>query len=240
MPASSAIVTGGSSNIGWAVAQRLAREHQVFIADIAPPAAPLPPSCRFVACDVTDTAQVAAVVNAASAAGPLRAVVHSAAITQPAVPIVDLAIEDWQRVIHVNLTGAFVVCKAAAAAMQRPGGAIVLISSRAGKSGVAALNVTSKGAKAHYCASKAGVISLAKSLATELAAEGVRVNAVAPGSIEGAMIPRDQWPALAQMIPLRRLGTPAEVADAVAFLCSEESRYITGHVLDVNGGTLMD
>jgi NAD(P)-dependent dehydrogenase (short-subunit alcohol dehydrogenase family) len=238
--AANAIVTGGSSNIGWAIVQRLAGEHRVFIADIAPPVGQLPASCEFMRCDVTDPAQVETLVQAATASGPLRAVVHSAAITQPAVPITRLALEDWQHVIHVNLTGAFVVCKAVAPAMQRPGGSIVLVSSRAGKTGVAALNVTGEGAKAHYCASKAGVISLAKSLATELAPEGVRVNAVAPGSIEGAMIPRERWPALASMIPMRRLGTPEEVADAVRFLCSQESRYITGHVLDVNGGTLME
>jgi len=236
----SAIVTGGASNIGWAVARHLSATHQVCVADIAEPADPLPAGCEYIRCDVTDPAQVQAAVQAAQRRGPLQSVVHSAAITQPAVPIMSLAMADWRRVIDINLTGAFVVCQAAAPAMQRPGGAIVLISSRAGKTGVAALNVSEQGTKAHYCASKAGVISLAKSLALELAREGVRVNAVAPGSIEGAMIPREQWSALASRIPLGRLGHADEVAKAVRFLCSSDADYITGHVLDVNGGTLMD
>jgi NAD(P)-dependent dehydrogenase (short-subunit alcohol dehydrogenase family) len=239
MAAPVAIVTGGSSNIGWAIVRRLAATHDVFIGDVAPPKEELPARCRYVACDVTDSGQVASLVAECSAQGPLRTVVHSAAITQPAVPVVDLPLADWERVIRVNLTGAFIVCKHAAAAMQRPGGGIVLVSSRAGRTGVAALNVANAGAKAHYCASKAGVISLAKSLATELASDGVRVNAVAPGSIEGTMIPRERWDAIARQVPLGRLGTAEEVAGAVAFLCSDDARYITGHVLDVNGGTLM-
>jgi NAD(P)-dependent dehydrogenase (short-subunit alcohol dehydrogenase family) len=84
-------------------------------------------------------------------------------------------------------------------------------------------------------------MSLVKSLAIELAPDGVRVNAVVPGSIEGAMIPRERWPELAARIPLGRLGTPAEVAEAAWFLCSpDQARYVTGHALDVNGGTWMN
>jgi len=235
-----AIVTGGSSNIGWAIAQRLAERYRVVIGDVAAPSAALPAGGRYVQTDVRDAGQVQALFADAAGDGPLAAVVHSAAITQPAVPIAQMALEDWQRVIDVNLTGAFLVCRAACSAIQRPGGSIVLISSRAGKAGAAALNVGNAGAKAHYCASKAGVISLTKSLAIELAQAGVRVNAVAPGSIEGTMIPREQWEALSRRIPLGRLGTAGEIAAAVNFLCSEEAGYITGHTLDVNGGTLMD
>lgn len=106
--------------------------------------------------------------------------------------------------------------------------------------GYAGFDPTPSGTKAHYCASKAGVNSLIKSFAIELAPYGVRVNGVAPGSIEGTMIPREQWAALAERIPLGRLGRPEEVADAVWFLCSPQASYITGHLLDVNGGTLMD
>ena len=90
-----------------------------------------------------------------------------------------------------------------------------------------------------YAASKAALLSLVKSLAIELAPDGVRVNAIVPGSIEGNMIPQERWPELAARIPLGRLGTPDEIADAVRYLCSDEARYITGHAMDVNGGTWM-
>jgi 3-oxoacyl-[acyl-carrier protein] reductase len=117
---------------------------------------------------------------------------------------------------------------------------MVMIASRAARTGYAALAPSPTGTKAHYCASKAGVLSLVKSLAIELAPDGVRVNAVVPGSIEGTMIPRERWPELAARIPLRRLGLPEEVAECVAFLCSSQSRYVTGHAFDVNGGTWMN
>jgi 3-oxoacyl-[acyl-carrier protein] reductase len=96
------------------------------------------------------------------------------------------------------------------------------------------------GTKSAYSASKAGVISLVKSLAIELAPAGVRINGIAPGSIEGTMIPQEKWAELARSIPLKRLGRPDEIAEAAFYLCSEEASYITGHILDVNGGTLMD
>ncbi len=117
---------------------------------------------------------------------------------------------------------------------------MVLISSRAAKTGFAALGVNTGATKAHYCASKAGVISLTKSLATELARHAIRVNGIAPGPIEGTMIPSEQWNDIASRVPLGRLGRPEEIAETAHFLCSQQAGYITGHILDVNGGTLMD
>jgi NAD(P)-dependent dehydrogenase (short-subunit alcohol dehydrogenase family) len=124
--------------------------------------------------------------------------------------------------------------------LQESKGVGLLITSRAGKVGYAGFDPNPAGTKAHYCASKAGVISLVKSLAIELAPFGVRVNGLAPGSIEGTMIPKELWAGLAEKIPLKRLGLPEEIAQAASFLCSDASSYITGHILDVNGGTLMD
>lgn len=234
-----AIVTGGARNIGRAIALRLAACHKVVIADLSEPPGPLPDGCDFVRTDVCDPGQVAALVEHAMQQGTLRTLVHSAGITAPARPVRDLPLAEWRRVVDVNLTGTFIVCQAAIPALAAAGGSIVLLASRAGKTGFAALNASASGTKAHYCASKAGVISLTKSLAIELAPE-VRVNAIAPGPIEGEMIPRERWPDIARRVPLGRLGTAGEIAEAAFYLVSPQASFITGHVLDVNGGTLMD
>lgn len=234
-----AIVTGGARNIGWAIVQRLASDYRVLIADLSEPQQPLPQGCDYLCTDVCDPEHVSRLMAAAEKAGPLRALVHSAAITAPARPIQDIPLQEWKRLIDVNLTGTFIVAQAAIPSLLKAKGSITLLTSRAGKTGFAALNAGNSGTKAHYCASKAGVISLMKSLATELAPD-IRVNAVAPGPIEGEMIPRERWPEIAARVPLGRLGTVNEIADAVHFLASPSASFITGHVLDVNGGTLMD
>ena len=234
-----AIVTGGSSNIGWACVQRLCAQHAVVIADLRAPASALPPNVRFMATDITNPADCQALVHDACGQAGLAVLVHSAAITAPMRPIEHIDVAEWRRVLEVNVTGAFLVAQAAIPALRLQRGSAVFIASRAGRTGHAALNASASGTKAHYAASKAALLSLVKSLAIELAPDGVRVNAVVPGSIEGAMIPRERWPELAARIPLGRLGTPEEVAEAVAWLCSEQARYVTGHALDVNGGTWM-
>jgi NAD(P)-dependent dehydrogenase (short-subunit alcohol dehydrogenase family) len=235
-----AVVTGGSSNIGWACVQRLADTHEVVIGDLRAPVEPLGGSVHYLACDITDSVSCQALMRAAAERGPVAAVVHSAAITAPARPVSELPPEEWRRLIDVNLNGAFFLAQAALPALRAARGAMVMVSSRAARVGYAALSPSPTGTKPHYAASKAALLSLVKSLAVELASDGVRVNAVVPGSIEGAMIPRERWPELAARIPLGRLGTPAEIAEAAAFLCSPQASYITGHALDVNGGTWMN
>ena len=166
---------------------------------------------------------------------------HSAGITRPACSILDMPVEEWENVIKVNLTGAFFLAKACIPPMLEAGqGAMVLFSSRAAKTGFAALGSNGAKTKAHYCASKAGVISLVKSLAMELAPYGIRVNGVAPGPVQGTMIPKESWPVIAEKVPLNRLGRPEERAEGAWFLCSPQAAFITGHILDINGGTLMD
>lgn len=152
-----------------------------------------------------------------------------------------MPVEEWENVIKVNLTGAFFLAKACIPPMLEAGqGAMVFFSSRAAKTGFAALGSNGAKTKAHYCASKAGVISLVKSLAMELAPYGIRANGVAPGPVQGTMIPKESWPVIAEKVPLNRLGTPEEMAEGAWFLCSPQAAFITGHILDINGGTLMD
>jgi len=126
--------------------------------------------------------------------------------------------------------------KARIPALRLARGKVAMIASR---TGYAALNASPSSTKVHYAASKAALLSLIKSLAIELAPDGVRVNAIVPGSIEGNVIPQERWPELAARIPLGRLDTPKEITDAVRYLCSNDARYITGHAMDVNSGTWM-
>ncbi|WP_300733431.1 SDR family NAD(P)-dependent oxidoreductase [uncultured Desulfovibrio sp.] len=238
-----AIVTGAASNIGRACARRLAEKYTVVLADIGDTTALAGelPHALPVRMDVGDFASCTAAVQAAEAVGPLQCLVHCAGITKPACSIEDMSIEEWQQVIHVDLTGTFLIAKACIPAMRRHAPAsMILYASRAGKTGFAALGSNGDKTKAHYCAAKAGVISLVKSLALELAAANIRVNGVAPGPVQGTMIPREQWESIAGRVPLHRLGTPEEMAEAAWFLQSQAANFITGHILDVNGGTLMD
>src|SRR3990172_1682371 len=229
-----ALITGGSRNIGWSIAQRFAPTHRVVVGDIAAPVGPLPEGIAWFECDVRDYAACERLVAAATAGGPLAVLIHSAAITRPPVPMSELSASEWAEVIEVNLTGAFHVARAALEPLKAAKGSAVLISSRAARVGYAALAPSPGGTKPHYCAAKAGVISLARSLAVELAPHGVRVNCVAPGSIEGDMIPRQRWLEIAARVPLGRLGRPEEGAEACFYLCSSAASYVTGHVLDVN------
>ena len=144
---------------------------------------------------------------------------------------------DWDRVMEVNLKSVFLCSQAVMGLMKAQGqGCIINMGSIAGKVGGIAVG-------AHYSASKAAVMCFTKSLAKELAPYGVRVNAVSPGVVETdmtRMITKGDWSSYVSQIPMGRVGTPQEVAKAVLFLASDEACYITGEILDVNGGQLMD
>lgn len=239
-----ALVTGAANNIGLACAAAFAAAGYTVVAgDIADATASAGrlDHVHPQRLDVTDEASCRQAVAVCAELGPFKALVHCAGITMPARSVLETSLEEWERVIKVDLTGSFIVARASIPALLRTAGAsMTLFSSRAGKSGVAAMGSNGGKTKAAYCAAKAGVIALVKSLATELASDGVRVNGIAPGPVEGKMLPREQWASIAARVPLNRLGTPENMADAALFLASGEAAFITGHILDVNGGALMD
>jgi len=187
------------------------------------------------ACDVSDTASVARLVADVEAEfGSLDILVNNAGITRDNI-VMRIKDDDWNAVIDANLRGAFAAIRAASRGMiKRRWGRIVNISSVVG--------ITGNKGQANYAASKAGLIGLTKSVAKELGSRNVLVNVVAPGFIDtemtAAMTPEARN-GLIGAIPLERLGSPADVAAAVAFLASDHAAYITGQVIVVDGGMVM-
>jgi 3-oxoacyl-[acyl-carrier protein] reductase len=238
-----ALVTGASRGIGRAIALRLAARGALVVAaargDHAQPVADeigaAGGRAQAVPIDVTEPgAAERAVAAAVEKHGRLDVLVNNAGIARDQL-LLRLKREDWDAVLATNLTAAYALTQAALRPMVRQrGGRIICISSVVGQSGNAG--------QANYAASKAGLIGFAKAVALEVASRGVTVNVVAPGMIETDMTreiaapARDQWES---RIPLRRLGTPDDVAWTVCFLASDEASYITGQVLAVNGGMYM-
>jgi 3-oxoacyl-[acyl-carrier protein] reductase len=235
-----AIVTGASRGIGRAIAQLLARQGaQVVAAARGDNARPVVDEivasggrADAASLDVTDAAAAEQfVAHTLERHARIDILVNNAGIARDQL-LLRMKRDDWDAVLATNLTAAFTLVQAALKPMIRQrGGRIISISSVVGQSGNAG--------QANYAASKAGLIGFTKALALEVASRGITANVVAPGLIETDMTralteqARDEW---ASKIPLRRLGTPADIASAVCFLASDEASYITGHVLAVNGG----
>jgi dihydroanticapsin dehydrogenase len=186
-------------------------------------------------CDVTDEAAVVGAFAAASAKlGRLDGLVAAAGIGSEGGDCVETPLELWQQLLAVNLTGVFLSVRAAVPELRRNGrGSIVLIASQLGLVG------TTKSPA--YCASKGGVIALARALALDHAHEDIRVNVVCPGPVETPMFAASSGPAnlntlLDSSIPLGRLGQPHEIAATIAFLLSDESSFLTGSVVAADGG----
>jgi NAD(P)-dependent dehydrogenase (short-subunit alcohol dehydrogenase family) len=236
-----AMVTGAARGIGLATAKRfLADGWRVVLLDIdqatlraSAAALPDPDVILPIACDVADAAGVAkALASVAQKFGRLDALVNNAGIAV-FKPILDLTHEEWSRVMAVNLTGPFLCTQAAVPLMRDSGGgAIVNITSISG--------LRASTLRTAYGTSKAGLAHLTKQQAVELAALGIRVNAVAPGPVDTAMAKAvhtaEIRAAYHDAMPLNRYGLERELAEAIFFLCSDRSSYITGQTIAVDGG----
>jgi 3-oxoacyl-[acyl-carrier protein] reductase len=234
-----ALVTGGSGDIGGAICRALARDgfHVIVHANANPDRAQnvveavreAGGNAEAIAFDLTDGAATRAELEKLLESGPIATLVHNAGIHDDA-PLAGMHEEQWTRVIDVSLNGFFHVAQPLLLPMSRARfGRIVCVSS------VAA--VLGNRGQVNYAAAKSALHGAAKSLAREMASRGVTVNVVAPGIIEGSMTHELFAPdQIRQMIPAGRMGTPQEVAHAVAFLCSGGASYINGQVIGVNGG----
>src|ERR1700733_7087124 len=238
-----AVVTGAGSGIGRAVAERLAAEG-ASVAGLDGAQDNLDPTVAAIAaaggvaapftCDVTSESSVAVAVDGTlERFGPPDVVCNVAGIGG-FFNTVDMPLDRWERILAVNLTGPFLVCRATLPHMIDRGGSIVNVASNTGLMGQAY--------SAAYCASKAGVLMFSKALAAEYLSRQVRVNVVAPGGVDTPLIGSFELPEGADASVLTRImtplgfSTPAEIAASVAFLASDESSYTTGAVLSVDGG----
>lgn len=225
-----AFVTGGARGIGLCIAETL-RDlgARTATCDLEVPAID---GVLGLAADVTEESQVdEAVGSIERELGPVELFVSNAAILI-AEPLERTAPDAWRRLLDINLTGAYLCARRVLPGMRAAGyGRVVVIGSSAGKTGGGT-------AAAAYSASKAALMTFAKSIAKEYAADGVLSNAVAPALIDTEMIAGIED--LRGRIPLQRYGRPQEVADVVAFLCSAHAGFITGEIVDVNGGFVMD
>ena len=238
-----ALVTGGARGIGYACAEALKEDGcRIILADIdgdnvAAAAEKLGDGTAAYAVDMGDTAQVDAMFDAIAADhGPLSVLVNNAGIAMPQ-DFFETSIDDFKRVIDINLVGVFHAIQRASKSMVDAGieGAIVNMSSINAVVAIPSI--------ASYCSSKGGVMQLTKASSLALAPHNIRVNAVGPGSIDTAMLAGvnanpDAMAMVMSRTPLKRIGTPQEIANVVAFLAGDKSSYITGETIYVDGGRI--
>lgn len=241
-----ALVTGAASGIGLAIAERLAADgHAIAVLDrdgaagaaAAEKIAATGATAIAVEADVADQDQVNdAVARTTAELGAPLVLVNNAGV-EGFTPFLKISLEAWERLLRVNLTGTFLCCQAVVPGMVEAGwGRIVNISSSSAQGGQPLM--------AHYVSSKAGVIGLTKSLALELGPHGITVNTIPPGFIDTPMLRASEAKGLLgkgvefheAQTPVRRVGTPADIAAATAFLVRDDASYVTGQVIGVNGG----
>jgi 3-oxoacyl-[acyl-carrier protein] reductase len=237
-----ALVTGASRGIGAAIADELAAQGATVIGTATSEAGAQAIAARLSAqgghgrvLDVSNAASIEALLDGvAKEVGPISILVNNAGITRDNL-LMRMKDEDWQAILDTNLTSVYRTSKAVMRAMMKARkGRIINIASVVG--------VTGNAGQTNYAAAKAGIIAFSKSLAKEIGSRGVTVNVVAPGYIATDMtrdLPEDAKQALMDQIALGRLGEPADIARAVAFLAGPSAAYITGETLHVNGGMYM-
>ena len=229
------LVTGGNRGIGLATAKLFAAQgHRVAITYRSEPPADAD-GLLAVRCDVTDAQQIdEAFAKIDAELGPVEVVVSNAGITRDGL-VLRMKDDDFTDVLDANLTAGFRVARRAVKEMMKGRwGRIVFVSSIVGSAGQAG--------QANYAASKAGLVGLARSLAKEFASRSITVNIVAPGPIATDMLdalPEDRRQAMAEAVPLGRLGSPDEVAAVICFLASDAAAFVTGAVVPVDGGMAM-
>lgn len=242
-----AIITGGGGGIGRSTAIRFAKEGvRVVVADIDAAIGEETVSlikrdggeAIFIKTDVTDSDEIKALIDTTTSTfGALHILFNNAGVGNSEVRSVDLAEEEWDRVIDINLKGVFLGIKYAIPELIKAGGgAIINTSSLLGLKGQKYVSA--------YNASKAGVVMLTQNAALEYGKYNIRVNAIAPGVIDTSIIEHwkqneRKWPIISRANALGRIGTPDEVANAVVFLASDEASFITGTTLSVDGGGLI-
>jgi len=236
-----ALITGASRGLGMAIALRLAREGYDIWANyhsnhsaakkLESEISTLGQACTLLPFDVADEAQVSRVLVPLIEKETPDVLVNNAGFNKDML-MMWMKKDEWQSVLDVSLNGFFLVTKTVLLGMlKRRSGRIINIVSTAGQSGLPG--------QVNYSAAKAGLIGATKSLAQEVARKGVIVNAVSPGFIETDMTEKLPKKEIVKTIPVKRFGTPEEVAATVAFLCSDDAGYIVGQVLSVNGGIYM-
>jgi len=246
-----ALVTGAAGGVGRAIVENLAGSGAqvavndidaesvvAFVEDLNREGIP----ALAVPADVARSKQVNEMVGKAiEYFGKIDILVNNAAVFAASIFVADITDEEWDRVFVTNFNSVFYCCRAVIKPMmEQREGVIVNLTSFTGKTGRVVYSKPGEPAKAHYCASKAGIISLTRSLAHELAPHGIRVNGIGAGSISTGPTSPEKDAMLSRIVPLGRTGTAQEIVDAVLFLASPKSSFITGEILNVNGGTLMD
>jgi 3-oxoacyl-[acyl-carrier protein] reductase len=236
------LVTGASRGIGAAIADLLAARGATVIGTATNESGATAISTRMAAAggvgkvlNVTDSAAVDALIDdIGKSFGPVSVLVNNAGITRDQI-LMRMKDEDWSALIDTNLSSVYRTSKAVMRGMMKARrGRIINIAS--------VIGLTGNAGQSNYAAAKAGIIAFSKSLAKEIGSRGITVNVVAPGFIQTDMtdsLPEEAKNALMQQIALGRLGTPADIAEAVAFLASPAAAYITGETLNVNGGMHM-